>query len=578
GGSGNDRLYGSSGSDKLYGSSGNDKLYGSSGSDRISGGTGSDTVSGGDGTDTLSGGDGTDTITGGTGNDVVDGDAGQDVVRGDSGNDVVKGDSGNDKLSGGTGADRVSGGDGADSVAGGSGNDNLAGGAGHDKLYGNEGNDDLDGGSSSDTIDGGDGTNWCVIDSQDARTRCVYDRTAPKVASAAFSEAAVDVSTAAAPVDVTVSLTDDTGLVQVQAYLMSADNMSQPVTIPFMTRVSGTPRDATYRDTISVPRWIPAGTYHLAVDAIDRVGHETWVHLTDTVLRVSDTAVDLAHPTMSSLSSPAKATTVDVRKAAATVPVRVTVSDGVSGVAEVRACASYPVPSELDDASLTYVSDDCATLSLASGSAKAGTYSGGMTIPKGSVGGDWNVRFVVADRAGNSWSYMGPDEWAQSCAEQVGTVNECWASPIPGRGGRFTVLGASDNHAPVLVSNSITPTTVDTLPRAATVEVSARITDVEGVTGASVVLLAPQTGEGWTNGAFASMTLSSGTAQDGIWTGTIELPQGTPPGDYYLQLSVHDLTHQRQYQSPDSYAYGWGLNQPLPGAGKVTVVDSEPPA
>lgn len=115
----------------------------------------------------------------------------------------------------------------------------------------------------------------------------------------------------------------------------------------------------------------------------------------------------------------------------------------------------------------------------------------------------------------------------------------------------------------------MTPDEVDTLPGPATVDFSVHATDAanEGVTGVGLVL-SPATNDG-TGPDFApiDLQLTSGDATDGTWTGSIELPQGTPPETYYLQVWVQDPSHWRSYVSAGS---------PYAGDPDQTVLESDP--
>jgi len=265
-----------------------------------------------------------------------------------------------------------------------------------------------------------------------------------------------------------------------------------------------------------------------------------------------------------------------VRTAAAAVTVEATLADAISGVRTAQACLSGPVFLEGEDVFYA-LGDVCTNMTRIAGTDAAGTYRAVVTIPRGSVGGDWNVSITTHDHANNYWTFAGPDQVALFGDNTPGASSGNSVSAIPNGKGRITVIGAADNSAPAIVDNSITPGTVDTLPREATVLISARATDVEGVMGVLAVLKAPHNGDGSPVFLSTELELSSGTTTDGTWTGSIELAQGMPPGNYYLELIVRDLTHARRYESPESYAYGWTINTPIPGDGWVTVIDSETP-
>jgi hypothetical protein len=66
---------------------------------------------------------------------------------------------------------------------------------------------------------------------------------------------------------------------------------------------------------------------------------------------------------------------------------------------------------------------------------------------------------------------------------------------------------------------------------------------------------------------------TSGSATNGTWTGTLTLPQGSPPGTYYLEAYVQDVSHWTTWMSPESPQANPAMpSEPVPGADRVTVV------
>lgn len=106
---------------------------------------------------TIVGTEGNDVLTGTEGDDVICGLGGDDIINGLGGNDVINGDDGNDIISAGPGADKLFGGDGSDALVGEDGSDYLDGGEGNDNLNGGNGNDLLTDGLGDDFAFGGPG-------------------------------------------------------------------------------------------------------------------------------------------------------------------------------------------------------------------------------------------------------------------------------------------------------------------------------------------------------------------------------------------------------------------------------------
>lgn len=91
---GNDAIDGGSGRDTIASGPGRDDVIAGSGNDHVTGGGGVDDVSGGTGNDTLSGNGAGDTISGGGGNDTLAGGAGDDDLTGGAGSDTLSGGAG----------------------------------------------------------------------------------------------------------------------------------------------------------------------------------------------------------------------------------------------------------------------------------------------------------------------------------------------------------------------------------------------------------------------------------------------------------------------------------------------------
>lgn len=185
-------IAGTQGDDVLTGTAGADVICAFDGNDEITGLGGDDVIIGGLGNDVIEGGEGNDDLVGSEGDDELHGGLGQDDVFGDSGQDDLFGDGESDYISGGPGADNLFGGDAADAL--------LAG----------DGNDGLDGGLAADYVNGESGSNTCMVEAQDTKIACFYDRHAPQLVSIAVDPASreVDSSTEAKHVTVRAVIAD----------------------------------------------------------------------------------------------------------------------------------------------------------------------------------------------------------------------------------------------------------------------------------------------------------------------------------------------------------------------------------
>ncbi|WP_460712665.1 hypothetical protein, partial [Nocardioides dilutus] len=90
-----------------------------------------------------------------------------------------------------------------------------------------------------------------------------------------------------------------------------------------------------------------------------------------------------------------------------------------------------------------------------------------------------------------------------------------------------------DTSAPVLSDFDFSPKTVDVNDGAKQVTVSAHVTDATGTTAPTLLLDSDSTTQ---TAGFGSMTLTSGTAQDGVWSRTVTIPDTAAPGPWTVTI------------------------------------------
>lgn len=525
------------------------------------------TVAPGGQTCTRVGTPGDDVLSGTSSRDVICGLGGDDVIRGGGGNDVLVGGAGSDDLYAGAGSDDVYAGTGADDIGsaagtddvfGGPGGDEISGGSGDDDIFGQDGNDDLTGGRGADEVIGGDGTNWCTLDSQDIGTRCKYDREAAAAKSLELSRTFADVTESDKFGTVRVHVVDDTGVKDVVLSAYDPDTGAS-LTVGYAHLASGTIRDGWWEQSFRARRWTEPGQFTFAVDMRDRVRRSSsreW----PAVFRLANQKVDRDLPTVT-LLKPTESTVVDVRDEAQTVVVEARMKDAQSGVYDGNPfCLFKPVDG-------FYTNLVCPNAELVSGTRYDGVWRARIRIPRGEVGGDWNVSLHATDHAHPDETHMwlGPDVWR--LWSDNGTNPDPYYPALPNGTGRFKVRGTTDSVAPSVTGVTISPSRIDTLPGPVRVkfEVTARDAVGEGVEAVGVWLHPSDAVEGsGVDFEFLDLRLSAGTKVNGTWSGSYDIPQGTPPGTYYLQVMVNDPTHYRSWFSPGSpYAED-------PGAQKLT--------
>ena len=373
------------------------------------------------------------------------------------------------------------------------------------------------------------------------------DEQPPTVRRLTLSATSVNVTNQRQLVGMSVRVTDDTGIDFVQ--LFASDGAGHALHVADPNLVRGTVRDGVWRTPMIVPRWSDPGLIDISVLARDRVGRVT-NRTYPNVLRVIDRNPDTEMPSVR-LLQPTGDAVFNVRSSARRVTIKARITDAASGVANGgRFCLYRPIEGG-------YTNLPCGLVDLVSGNRYDGIWRSHVTIPQGSSGGDWNVGIQVTDRAhsGDTAFWMGPDLYRQQTGD--GTYEDPNFHRFPQGRGRICVIGTTDSTPPQVISAEVTPTQVDTGQGNATVHIRVHALDDpgEGVTGV-LAELRPGTSHVGDIAVLCptDLQLAGGTEVDGIWEGDITLPQGVPPGTYYLSVDVEDRTHRRHYAAASSPA------------------------
>lgn len=176
-----------------------------------------------------------------------------------------------------------------------------------------------------------------------------------------------------------------------------------------------------------------------------------------------------------------------------------------------------------------------------SGTASAGTYQVGVTIPLYAAPGDWLVEVFIIGRTASGKSI----NWLHSAGTDL---MEDFVIALPAQDTRLAVqnTGPADTTAPVLQSFSATPGSANVTSGSQTVSMSMRITDDVSGLEASWVYLSLEPLNGEMSMGTDPLTLVSGSATDGIYSSSTTIPQGFPSGTYYWRLNVKDYTGNRR--------------------------------
>jgi DNA-binding beta-propeller fold protein YncE len=178
-----------------------------------------------------------------------------------------------------------------------------------------------------------------------------------------------------------------------------------------------------------------------------------------------------------------------------------------------------------------------ACFSRVSGTATDGIYSGTVTIPAFTEPGTWVAYAYIYDQVGNYHPY---------------STSDLQTAGFPTT---LSVVSVEDTQAPVLASLDYTPKQVDTSTASADVTVSARITDdLSGFRTGCLVFQSPSGNKA----ASACFSRVSGTATDGIYSGTVTIPAFTEPGTWVAYAYIYDqVGNYHPYSTSDLQTAGF---------------------
>jgi hypothetical protein len=186
-----------------------------------------------------------------------------------------------------------------------------------------------------------------------------------------------------------------------------------------------------------------------------------------------------------------------------------------------RAGASLSVARFRSPSGVQFVDANFYVQDRVSGTPKDGTYSYSMTVPQFAEHGTWTLEFFYLSDAATNATFLS--------AAQVAAL---------GFPTTFQQTGAGDTAPPSLEGFSLSPTSIDTSSSAQTITATAHITDnlagiVHGAGLAEARFRSPS-GQ-FVNAPFYSEQRVSGTAQDGIYSYDMTVPQFSEEGTWTLE-------------------------------------------
>src|SRR4051812_36320632 len=306
------------------------------------------------------------------------------------------------------------------------------------------------------------------------------DKTPPQLVAFDFVPKTVDVSAAAATITVTARITDDiagnagAGYTSSQSQVRFIGPTGQFVDalLSGFERISGTPNDGVYQYAMQVPRAAAKGTWRgQSLLLVDQVGNTKSLGASDlqaagfptTFAQTGDG--DTTAPQLVAFDFVPK--TVDVSAAAATITVTARITDDIAGNAG-AGYTSSPSQGRFIGPTGQFVDALLSGFERISGTPNDGVYQYAMQVPRAAAKGTWRVQSLLL-------------------VDQVGNTKSLGASDLQAAGfpTTFAQTGDGDTTAPQLVAFDFVPKTVDVSASAATITVTARITDdIAGNAGA----------------------------------------------------------------------------------------------
>lgn len=198
-----------------------------------------------------------------------------------------------------------------------------------------------------------------------------------------------------------------------------------------------------------------------------------------------------------------------------------------------------------------------------------------VELPGSLPAGDYGVYFYGGSGAANFGPYSGNP--------LAPVYPGSWSHAVPG-GGRITVTNSNVDALPVLTQFTVSPTSVDVTSAARTLNLSAQATDDHGVADGGVnVAVHDSTSR---MGGFMNMGSSGishlqrtvGSATNGTYTGTFQVPRYSRPGTYFMTPTVEDERDGMFRGFGRDYGYFNPLGSALPAGAtaSITVVNNGP--
>lgn len=364
------------------------------------------------------------------------------------------------------------------------------------------------------------------------KRRSFEDSQAPKLVSFNYSKTTVDVSDGSKQIDFTLKATDNlSGIKNVYVYAYSES--SQYYAYGWTSLSSGTAWNGVYKGTITIPQYMPAGKWSFSSIYIeDNVGNHYDSYIQGqsyefNVTNTSSTSTDTEVPKLTSFTY--STNTVNVSNGPQQIDFTIIATDNLSGIKRAYVYAYSPSGQQYE----------FGWASLTSGSYLNGVYKGTIEIPQYAETGQWSFTYIyIEDNVGN---YYYPDMQGQSYVFQVTSTS-------------------SDTEAPKLTSFTYTPATVNVKNGPAQIDFTIKATDNQSGISQAYVYAYSESGEYY---AYGWASLTSGSNLNGVYKGSITIPQYTPTGKWSFRNVVicDNVGNCGGYQwDGQSHHYEFGVN------------------
>ena len=373
----------------------------------------------------------------------------------------------------------------------------------------------------------------------------------PQVVSLSYSPSSADVTNGSAQVTFTAHLTDSSDIQYASMNLRSQTTPSQSVLASF-SRVSGTAQDGIWKATVNLPQGAAAGAWDYAGSIQDAVNFVSFNQSSYGNQNLPTGAPGPLTVADSSPSTPPQVVSLSYSPSSA---------DVTNGSAQVTFTAHLTDSSDIQYASMNLRSQTTpsqsvlASFSRVSGTAQDGIWKATVNLPQGAAAGAWDYAGSIQDAV----NFLSFNE------SSYGNQNLPTDAPGP-----LTVADSSPSTPPQVVSLSYSPSSADVTNGSAQVTFTAHLTDSSDIQYASMNLRSQTTPS---QSVLASFSRVSGTAQDGIWKATVNLPQGAAAGAWDYAGSIQDAVN---FLSFNESSYG-NQNLPTDAPGPLTVTSGQAP-